>query len=311
MVRLPRLCLLLAFLAPPEERTTATLRLVVEAPEELATAARRVESLASSDFRETLSLLGLGEVRGTTRVVLVPEGTPLATRAPSWAAGYALPPLETIVLFPARVPTYPDRSLEALVNHEVAHLLIARAAGGARLPRWFDEGLATVAAREWGIEDRARFTMAVIGSGPQSTHELDEGFLGDAGAVARSYALSAAFVRSLLREHGRDVAARILARVSSGEPFEAAFRSTVRASLQTSEATFFRRSTVWNTWVPFLTSATALWMGITLLALAAIRARRRRDAEIRARFAAEERLAAEATQRLATTAPDDERLKIN
>ena len=307
MVGLAHTLLLLALLTPPPESTNTKLQFVVEAPAELAAAAHRVESLGGSDVGETLSLLGLGGVRGAIHVVLVPEGAPLASRAPSWVAGYALPPFATIVLFPARVPSYPDRSLEALVSHEVAHLLIARAAGGVRLPRWFDEGLATVAAREWGIEDRARYAMAVIGSGPESTEELDSGFLGDAAAATRSYALSAAFMRYLLQEYGREVAARIIARVSTGESFATAFRAATGDPLAASEAAFFRRNTFWNTWVPFLTSATALWMGITLLALAAIRARRKRDAEMRARFARDE----EPTPPTGVTRPDDERLRIN
>ncbi len=270
----------------------AALELLVEAPPEYAAEAARLRAFSHHDFRATANLLGIPPPRGPVRLVLASERSPLAGRAPSWVSGYALAPLGTIVLFPARVPSYPDRSLEALFEHEMAHLLIAQAAGGQPLPRWFDEGLATVAAREWGIEDRARFALAVIGPGPHTLAELEAGFLGSAAAARRSYATSAALLRHLLRRFGPGFVAATLRHVAAGRDFEAAFRDATGTSPAVAAAVFFGKENLWNTWVPFLTSATALWLGITLLALLAVRARRRRDAVIRARWAAEEQLAA-------------------
>jgi hypothetical protein len=170
----------------------------------------------------------------------------------------------------------------------VAHVLVARAARGGPVPRWFDEGVATVAARQWGLEDRARLTLAVIGHNPSSTRDLERGFSGDRDDVIRSYALSAAFVRSLRRRFGPDVTAHILAAVPSSRTFDQAFRRATGETLATAEREFFRRQLVWSAWVPFLTSTTALWMGITLLALVAIRRRRERSAALRARWEREE-----------------------
>jgi hypothetical protein len=279
------------------------VELLVEAPPEYAAEAARLRAFTHHDFEATAQLLGISPPRGPLRLVLAGERSELASRAPSWVSGYALPPMATIVLFPARVPSYPDRTLEALFEHEVAHLLIARAAGGRPLPRWFDEGLATVAAREWDIEDRARFALAVIGPGPRSVAELEEGFLGSAAAARRSYAMSAALLRHLLQRFGPAFVAATLREVAAGSTFESAFRQATGTSAALAAATFFGKESFWNTWVPFLTSTTALWMGITLLTLLAVRARRRRDAAIRARWAEEEQAAA-LRQRLSLP-PDD------
>ncbi len=259
----------------------------IDAPLQYATHAARLRRLAGREFHATAALFGT-DLPGELRVVLAPEGSELASRAPSWVSGYALPGMATIVLFPARVPSYPDRTLDALFEHELAHLLLDRAARGRPLPRWFHEGLATVAAREWGIEDRARFAVAVLGRRPRSLSELDEGFLGSAAAATRSYALSAALLRHFIDRFGSGFVAETLRAVAAGVSFEEAFRRATGTSPEVAAAVFFRRETLWNTWVPFLTSTTALWMAITLLTLFAIRARRRRDAEIRARWAAEE-----------------------
>ena len=54
------------------------------------------------------------------------------------------------------------------------------------------------------------------------------------------------------------------------------------------EEGFWRRRLLWDRWVPVLTSSVTVWVGITLLALYAIRKRRQRDATIRARWELEE-----------------------
>ena len=279
--------LAMLFVAPAQ-----ALELVVDAPPELATAAARVRALGGTDIGGALALTGLADPGAAIRVVLAAESSPLATRAPSWVAGYALGPLSTIVLFPARVPSYPDRTLEALLVHEIAHVLVSRVTGDRPLPRWYNEGLATVAAREWALEDRARTALALLGHRPASLAEVGDAFAGDAATVARSYALSAAFVRYTLRRFGAVSTGRTLAAVAAGAPFAEAFRRATGASLAETETAFFRREVVWGTWVPFLTSTTALWFGITALALLAIRRRRRRDAELREHWALEDAVAA-------------------
>ncbi|MFH1177846.1 MAG: hypothetical protein V1750_10610 [Acidobacteriota bacterium] len=304
--------LLLAFLAAPAGAASRSPALVVEAPPELAGIAAQVRGLGEEGFAEILELTGAVDPGAPIHVILAAEGGAVSRNAPSWVAGYALPELGAIVLFPARVPSYPDRNLAALVAHEVAHVMVARAAGQGALPRWFAEGLATVAAREWALEDRARFALAVVGRAPRSLAELDAAFTGDDAAVTRAYALSSALVRSLLQRYGSQAAALILGEVAAGSTFAVGFAKVTGETPKESAARFFGREAFWNTWVPFLTSSTALWMGITLLSLWAIRKRRERDAAIRERFALEEEL--QATRRRQPPAVDEsgsDRLKIN
>ena len=45
---------------------------------------------------------------------------------------------------------------------------------------------------------------------------------------------------------------------------------------------------MWNTWVPFLTSSAALWMAVTILALAAIARRQARNRAMREMWDEEE-----------------------
>jgi hypothetical protein len=271
--------------APP---VSAAPVLEIQAPPSLARQASAVAALEKGGWESLLKLVGLRTPGPPIRVVLAPESSPLAANVASWVSGYAVPELDTIVLFPARVSSYPNGNLEALLHHEVAHILLARAAGGGTVPRWFNEGTATVAAREWGIEDSARVALATIGRGPRSLGEVNAGFSGDTAAASRSYAVSAALVRYLVRRYGDDAVARILAGVARGDDFDDAFETATGENVYAFAHAYFRRETFWTTWVPFITSATGLWMAITVLALLAIKRRRERDAEMREMWAAEE-----------------------
>jgi hypothetical protein len=254
------------------------VRLRVKAPPELNGVKNRIEAMAARNiFATALALTGQERLLHPVRLELVPESAPLARQVPAWVSGYAVAPNNLIVLFPARVRSYPDRNLQGLLQHEVAHLLVAQAAGLQPVPRWFNEGIATVAAREWGFEDRARYAMAVIGKGPRSTAELDRAFGGDDREVARAYALSAAYVRHLRERHGATVTPAILGLVARGMSFEEAFSRVTATELRRSEVIFFHDKAFWSTWVPFLTSSGFLWMAITALALLAIKRRRARS----------------------------------
>lgn len=217
------------------------------------------------------------------RVVLVPERSELARRAPAWLAGFAESERSLVVLFPRRVPLYPDRSLEQLLLHELAHVLIDRATGYRPVPRWFHEGLALVAGGPWDLRDGSQLTLVMLREGEIDLAELDRRFA-DPGELADAYAIAGALVRDLLQRHGADLPARLLAAMRGGEGFEGAFRRVTGEAPAVANRSFWRRYAFWYRWVPVLTSSTTLWLAVTLLALAAIRRRRRRDAERLARW---------------------------
>ena len=253
--------------------------LKIEAPPELESFAKRLSKWEPERLLRFSRLLGLGETEaGLTipiRVVLAPEGSALELGAPPWVAGYARGDSSIVVLFPSRVPVYPYRSLEELLGHEVAHVLIFHASKGRRLPRWFHEGLSMLAEEAWGWEDRSRVALAVLRQGRHDLAGLDERF-GRPEQVARAYALAGAFVRDLVNRHGRDFPAALLEAVAAGKNFGDAFESATGRSLAEAEDSFWRRFTFWYRWLPFLTSSSALWLTIVLLALLAGRRRRQR-----------------------------------
>lgn len=260
--------------------------LEIEAPPELAADAERLRQLPASALDQTARLVG--EAGGEAIVVsLVPENAPVAREAPAWVAGYAYGSLSRIVLFPERVPRYPNSTLEELLLHEVAHVLLDRAAGHRPLPRWFHEGLASVAGGPWDLRDGGRLSLAMLRSRELSPQQIDRLFQSP-GTVSRGYAVATALVRDLLRRHGEELIPDLLAGVRQGEGFEITFRRVTGLTPPEAAQTFWRREVFWYRWLPVLTSSATLWIAVTLLALVAIRRRRQRDAETAARWEAEE-----------------------
>ncbi|MEM7585225.1 MAG: hypothetical protein AAF560_17680 [Acidobacteriota bacterium] len=277
--------------ATPQAEATVSDRLPELRFESVPALARQVAALEQFDRQpllDAMHLLGLQEGGLPIRVVVAQEGSVEARRAPSWAVAYAISGAGLVVLIPSRVPGYPDNSLETVLIHEIAHVLIGRAAGHRPIPRWFNEGLAIHAAREWSFEDRARVAFATVRRDGVSLAEIERRFRAGSHSAQSAYALSAAFMRFLRDRYGYFVAANILDHVALGLPFPQAFERATGTTLAAAELRFWSHLDLWNKWVPFLTSSATLWMLIMMLALWAFRRRQQRDAEQLAAWEAEE-----------------------
>lgn len=259
-------------------------RLDIEAPEELATARTRLESFDTGRLRGVMRLIGLDSAGDPIRVVLAPEGSSLARQAPQPIAGLASLDESLIVLFPARSPAYPHDTLEDVLHHEVAHVLMARASRGAAMPQWFHEGLAVLAERTWRLEDDARLLRELVFVSRTPLDRVNDLFAADPGSRARAYTLAAAFVRELMRRHGADAPAEILRRVGRGESFERAFTQATGESISEAEIAFWDGHRFWASIGSFLTTEAALWMIVTLVAIYAIIRRRQQRAAQRQRW---------------------------
>ncbi|MCB1009201.1 MAG: hypothetical protein KDB94_09935 [Acidobacteria bacterium] len=288
-------CVLFALLVAPSAAVArasapaAVPQLLFQAPADLRGVAERLEALEPSALEPAMQRSGLVDPGPPILVVLAPESSPAARARPPWFSGYANGAAGVVVLMPARTGRYPDGSLVALLQHEVAHVLIARAARGGEVPRWFDEGLAMAASRDTQFGDRTRVALAVLTDSRLPLARIDATFAGGSSEVESAYALARDVVRELLERHGQDAGARILAGVARGLRFKEAFLEATGETLGTFETRYWDDRTFWDRWIPILTSSALLWGGISLLAIAAIRRRRTRDRERMARWEAEER----------------------
>jgi hypothetical protein len=219
----------------------------------------------------------LAEPGPDIHVVLAPESSPLARGAPAWVSGYTDGVSNSVVLLAERTPSYPDGGVEEVLAHEVAHVLIHRASGGRRVPRWFNEGLAMFAARSWRLRDQTELALGLL-SGPRvPLWKLDDLFHGDRRQVEHGYALSGKLVQDLLEHYGAGLPRFVLAHVARGETFDEAMRGVTGKTLFDIGEAFYERQGSLKLWIPILTHPLVLWFGISILAIvAAIRKRRRR-----------------------------------
>jgi len=255
-----------------------TLQLRIEAPSELSAVRQRLESIDPQRFDDIAHLVGLTDAGPAIRVMLAPESSDLARSVSPWIAGFTVG--ESVVLFPARSPTYPNNSLEDVMRHEIAHALIWRRSGGRPIPRWFNEGVAMVAERDRGFEDQTQLFYQLVTGSRTSLDELDRLFEGGQSDQVRAYALAGAIVHDVFERLGPAGCAQILTRVDSGASFDAAFADVAGITPAAAESEFWQRQRIWTNWLPVITSTTTLWMAVTLLAILAIYRRRRRNREI-------------------------------
>ena len=220
--------------------------MAIEAPESLRAVVGRIQGLDAGRLQAVMRLVGLRDPGNRIRVVLVPEESRIARDTAPWVAAFADAPHDLIVLFPDRIGSYPHDSLEVVLHHEVAHILTARAAGGGRLPRWFDEGLASVAERTWGIGNRSRFLWATVVAGRPTVTALEGLFYSDARGAARAYIISHAIVRDVIRRHGAPVVPRILSGVAAGKTFDLAFIDATGTTVRGATRLFWRSSGGWE-----------------------------------------------------------------
>jgi peptidase MA superfamily protein len=255
----------------------AVPELQIEAPPALAVIRKRLESIPPQRFADIASLLGIRESGPPIQVQLLSENSELARRVAPWIAGFAVGDSNLVVIFPARSPGYPDRTLEDVLRHEVAHVLISRATAGQPIPRWFNEGVAMAVERERQFQDETQLLYQLVTGGRTDMESTDRLFSGTQSDQVRAYAIAGAFVHEMVQRSGPAVIQDILQRVSHGSAFEAAFADATGQTLSQAQLDFWRTQRIWTSWIPILTSSTLLWSTITILALLAFYMRRRRN----------------------------------
>jgi len=108
--------------------------------------------------------------------------------APEWGVALAFPQSRRIIIQGRAAGSEAGDPLETL-RHELAHLALHERLGD-RPPRWFDEGYASVAAREWRRDDVLATNVALALRGAPTLDQLEESFGGGATAAQSAYALS-------------------------------------------------------------------------------------------------------------------------
>ena len=207
--------------------------------------------------------------------------------APEWGAAIAFPESRRIVMQGRRATADAGDPLEVL-RHELAHLALHERLGNAP-PRWFDEGYASVAAREWRRDDVLAANVALALKGTPRFDELDDGFRGGAVAAQAAYALSYRAVTELASldpERGLSLFFRYWADEGT---LDHAVRKAFGRTLGGFEKEFQRRTSRRYGGLALFADLSVAMLVLTVLLLPFLLARRSRDRRrMRAMIAADE-----------------------
>jgi len=177
-------------------------------------------------------------------------------RVEKWIAGLTFRGADLIVMS-ARGSEY-FKASDTFV-HELAHLYLDKVVGDRFVPRWFHEGFAMLAASE-DAGERMHSILAATATGSLiPLDELEHGFPERQPAVSLAYAQSMFFIRFLQRASGSGGVRELIDDLEAGMPFEAAFRSTWKATPEEMFERFEDSFSRFDSVIAFLTSATLLW----------------------------------------------------
>jgi Peptidase MA superfamily len=191
-----------------------------------------------------------------------------AHRLPPWGAGATFPASRTILL---RLEGDPRQVL----RHELAHLALHDAV--PRVPLWFDEGYAAVAAGEWGRLDALMMNWRLLAGRPPTLDEVTRDLRQGLATAQTAYAFATTAVLYLERL-GKD---RGLQPLIQNLAVEGDFDRALRTTYGMTEAQF---ETDWRAelrgrygWLLVFASFATLWLLVLATLAVGWRYRRRRD----------------------------------
>lgn len=215
---------------------------------------------------------------------------------PDWADGTAWPAQGLVFLRASRIRVGTDEPLSVVLDHELIHVLLGRAFGDQPVPRWLQEGLAQVWARQYTAQTTQALAQGLLGRDLVPLGDLAYGFPADPVRARLAYAQSADFVAWLQNEHGPQTIPVVVEQLRRGASFGAAMVEATGLSVAELDRRWRGRlegSGLWLT--PMLGESMFLGLGSFVLLFGGgfvLRDRRRRLRRMAEREAAEEALAA-------------------
>lgn len=243
----------------------------IVAPEELGGLASRMQQVID---RPT-EWLGLGRVDlAPLTLVLVPDVAGFVEwsrgRVPRWGAGLTLPARRLIV-----IRANAGDPLQTL-RHELAHLAFHTAIP-VRVPLWFSEGYATLAAGEQGRLNLLQLNLAVALGRVPSLRALDGALRGSVADAGPAYALAGAAVADIAARHPSGSLEPMLSGLRSGEGFDRALLASTGLQMLDFDAAWrqsMRHRYNLGVWL----MAGGAWLVVLVVVVVLAAQRRRRDA---------------------------------
>lgn len=234
--------------------------------------ARRVLERAGTFLADTSLFLGL-EWEGEYSIVLAGSRDefirlqPTMRPAPEWAGALTYPGLRMVLIMTPGAMDTGGTAYWSLLQHEMAHLVLGEAESRfqTRLPRWFQEGVATYVSGEMNLARLLQLGWAQATGGTPDFRELEFSFPSHTSRAEAAYARSYLFIKYLTQRFGEDAVARLVAESLRTGGIGPGVAVAFNVSLGELLAGFDQFARVKATWIPVITSTATIWGGITIL----------------------------------------------
>jgi hypothetical protein len=202
---------------------------------------------------------GKTEIRICPSIEAFREAQPRGTWIPLWAVGAAYPGENLIVLRAPRAVKGSRIEVLDVFAHEFSHIALGRALAGVAVPVWLNEGLAIYEAREWTFSRIAVLTRAALTDRLIPLPVLTFSFPAETEPAELVYAESFMFVSFLINKVGREAFHRLIRDYTRYGDLEGALRRGTGMNLADLEERWLVYLKLRVSWIPIITSVSALW----------------------------------------------------
>lgn len=211
--------------------------------EPLRPAAEEAVELYSFIKRDIEKIL-FWEVNFMPTVILIKDSTTFQMMAGNdLIVAYAVPYRDLMVIDYARMATEPF-TLEAIIKHELCHLLLHKNIKDHNLPMWLDEGiaqwvsggLADIIMNRYSVLDEAVFSNRLI-----RLKYLEKGFPDDGRRLTLAYAESKSLTDYIISEYGPGGLLRLLDYLKEGEGINSAVQKAYAITFDELEKRWYDR----------------------------------------------------------------------
>jgi hypothetical protein len=230
--------------------------------------------------QEIVTDIGL-EVEGVTKVYLASSLTMYQALQPggkiqAWSAAVAYPRQNLIIILSPRAIRGGHMDLSTIFKHEFTHIALGRAfQGSGGIPYWLHEGVAMYESREWDFRRVSTIMQAVLTDTLIPLSEITQRFPQEENRAELAYCQSFYLISFLINKYGRPPFHRFIREYSRGNPLNQVLLDTYGMGLDRLEERWRRYLKMRFSWIPIITSATALWFLIALLYILAYAKKRR------------------------------------
>ena len=238
---------------------TGDERIAAELERESLRIRERVITDIGVDFSEKT------EIRLCPTIEAFREAQHGGTWIPLWAVGVAYPGENLVVLRSPRAVKGSRIDVLDVFAHEFSHIALGRALAGVRVPVWLNEGLAIYEAREWTFSRISVLTRASLMDRLIPLPVLTLSFPAEEGLAELAYAESFMFVSFLINKVGREAFHLLIRDYTRYGDLEGALRRGTGMNLADLEERWLVYLKLRVSWIPIITSVSALWFIAALI----------------------------------------------